>query len=83
MRKVYIVDHDEPGTDEDVSAATDAGASEIICGIPPALAQLGISTFGYHEIADPDAPTPPDKHAELIAAGFSTAQATAILAIVG
>jgi hypothetical protein len=53
MRTVYLVDHDLPPTEEDLAAATSAGAAEVICGIPEALADAGIDTFGYHEIADP------------------------------
>lgn len=56
MRTVYIVDHPYPPTSGDLAAAASAGAAEVICGIPPALAREGVSTFGYHEIADPDAP---------------------------
>jgi hypothetical protein len=56
MRKVFLLDHDFPPTEEDITAATDAGAAEVICGIPEALAALGIDSFGYHEIADPPAP---------------------------
>lgn len=60
MRKLFIVDHDFPPTSEDLAAAATAGATEIICGIPPALADLGITTFGYHEVAPPPAPPPPE-----------------------
>jgi hypothetical protein len=58
MRKVFLLDHDFPPTEEDITAATDAGAAEVICGIPEALAALGIDSFGYHEIADPTPPVP-------------------------
>jgi hypothetical protein len=58
MRTIFIVDHPLPPTEGDLAAAADAGASEVFCGIPAALADLGISTFGYHEIADPPAPVP-------------------------
>jgi hypothetical protein len=53
MRKVFLLDHEFPPTEADIAAATNAGAAEVICGIPEALATLGIDSFGYHEIADP------------------------------
>lgn len=53
MRKLFLVDHDFPPTPDDLTAASDAGATEVVCGIPPALSAEGITTFGYHEITDP------------------------------
>lgn len=57
-RTVYLVDHDFPPTEDDLAAAALAGAAEVICGMPEALARAGIDSFGYHEIAEPPAPDP-------------------------
>lgn len=58
MRKVFLVDHDFPPTEADMAAAAAAGAAEVVCGIPEALARDGVASFGYHELPDPPAAVP-------------------------
>lgn len=58
MRKVYLVNHAFPPTPEDLAAAALAGAGEVICGLPPALAAAGVDGYGYHEIDDAPAVVP-------------------------
>lgn len=52
MRKIYVA-ASFPPSEADLAAAADAGATEVVSGIPESLAAQGVTTFGYHEIADP------------------------------
>ena len=65
MRRIWITDQPHPADDVTCAAAAAVGATEIVHGITPALAALGITTLGYQEIPDP--PERPDPRAELLA----------------
>ncbi len=84
MRKVFLVNHDRPATDADLSAAAGYGAAEVICGIPDALARAGISTFGYHEITEtpaiPQAVSMRQARLALLNAGLLSSVKTAVAA---
>jgi hypothetical protein len=53
MRRIWITDRRYPADALTVADAATAGATEIVHGIPPSLAALGIDTFGLHEIPEP------------------------------
>lgn len=63
IRRLWITDdpHDQI-TDDTIAAAVEAGATEILSGIPPALADvIDSATRGYVELTIPDPdPEPPD-----------------------
>lgn len=84
MRIVFLVDHGFPPTPDDMAAAAAVGAPEVICGIPPALAALGIASFGRHEIEEaPRAsagPSADQVRAALLAAGMPGEQIDALFA---
>lgn len=53
MRKLWIADG--PVTDDVVATALEAGATEVVVGIPPALAStVAAGTLGYVEVSDPE-----------------------------
>jgi hypothetical protein len=64
MRRIWITDRRYPADALTVADAATAGATEIVHGIPPSLAALGIDTLGLHEIPDPE--PAPDPRAELL-----------------
>lgn len=55
MRKVYLIEFGPP-TPEDFAEAHALGAAEIIVGIPEALADIGITTYGFHEVPQNEEP---------------------------
>lgn len=65
MRRLWITDRPYPADAATIAEAAAAGAEEIVHGFPPSLAALGITTFGLHEIPDPE--PAPDPRAELLA----------------
>lgn len=65
MRNIWITDQPYPTSDAVRAEAAAAGATEIVHGITPSLAALGIATLGFHTIPDP--PESPDPRAELLA----------------
>lgn len=64
-RQIWITGEPYPTTDAVRADAAAVGATEIVHGITPALAALGITTLGFHTIPDP--PESPDSRAELLA----------------
>jgi hypothetical protein len=54
MRRVWITDRPYPADAATIAAATAAGATEIVHGVPASLAALGVDTLGLHEIPEPE-----------------------------
>lgn len=68
IRRLWITDdpHDQI-TDDTIAAAVEAGATEILSGIPPALADvIDSATRGYVELTIPDPEPPSDEVPEQV-----------------
>jgi hypothetical protein len=64
MRRLWITDRPYPADAATIAAAAAAGATEIVHGVPPTLAALGIDTLGLHQLPDPE--PAPDPRAALL-----------------